>query len=56
VPELYIDNDVTMRAAPLLSAAGHTAYTTAQFNRQAAYDYDQLLYAAQQGWVLLTHN
>lgn len=56
MPALYLDNDVTVRAAPLLIAANHTAYTTAQLNRRTASDYDQLLYAAQKRWVLVTHN
>jgi hypothetical protein len=56
VPALYLDNDVTLRAVPLLLAQGHRVETTAGHNRRAAGDHEQLLFAAEHGWILVTHN
>ncbi len=52
----YLDHDVSLGLAQLLRAAGH-ACTTAQDERLSqATDEVQLLTAAQQGQVFLTHN
>jgi hypothetical protein len=56
VAALYLDNNVTVRAAPLLNASGHTVHTTARHNRRAADDHEQLLFAAENGWVFISHN
>jgi hypothetical protein len=56
VAALYLDNDVTVHAAPLLDKRGHIVHTTAIFNRQSSYDHEQLLFAAQGDRVLVTHN
>ena len=53
---LYLDNDVSVRAAPPLQALGLTVTTTAQLNRRTAGDHEQLLLAARRQWVLVTHN
>jgi hypothetical protein len=56
VAELYLDNDVSLRLAPLLRAAGHRVTTTRELGLTAAPDDAQLLTAAQQGWTLATSN
>ena len=53
---LYLDSDVSVRLAPLLQAAGHDAVTAANQGRRRATDEEQLLAAAQQGRILVTHN
>ena len=56
VINVYLDNDVTVRVAPLLDIHGFEVVTTAQRNRRAAEDYEQLLFAAQRDWILVTPN
>jgi hypothetical protein len=56
VAELYLDNDVSLRLAPLLRAAGHTVTTTRELGLTAATDDAQLLTAARNGWILATSN
>ncbi|MGI8827950.1 MAG: DUF5615 family PIN-like protein [Chloroflexota bacterium] len=54
--ELYLDNDVSLRLAPLLRAAGHRVITTRELELADATDDAQLLTAAQQHWILITSN
>jgi hypothetical protein len=49
----YCDEDVRVEVATLLS---HHAWTTAGERRLAAWDSDQLRYASDHGWTLITHN
>jgi hypothetical protein len=56
VARLYLDSDVSRWLAPLLRAAGHDATTAHAEGRRGASDDEQLLFAAQEGRVLLTHN
>jgi hypothetical protein len=51
-----IDNDVATALAQILTAAGHPAVTARGQGMDAADDDEQLLFAAQHGWVLVTHN
>jgi predicted nuclease of predicted toxin-antitoxin system len=53
---LYLDADVPLRLAGLLTSNGHPTRTTQDEDRKTAGDDEQLLYAARQGWVLITHN
>lgn len=54
--QLYLDEDVPVAVAALLAAAGHPARTTVAAGRLGRWDAEQLLYAADQGWTLVTHN
>jgi len=56
VADLYLDNDVSLRLAPLLRAAGHRVTTTRELGLAAATDDVQLLIAARRSWVLVTSN
>lgn len=53
---IYLDNDVAVLTATLLQTRGHTTWTARDKALRAAGDEVQLLTAAQQQWVLLTHN
>lgn len=54
--QFYLDEDVPVAVASLLSAAGHPARTTVATGRLGRWDADQLLYATDRGWTLVTHN
>lgn len=54
--DLYLDNDVSLRLAPLLRIAGHEVVTTRGLGVVTATDDAQLLTAAQDGWILVTPN
>jgi hypothetical protein len=54
--EFYVDHMVARRIVWLLRALGYLAVTTAELGRDRAKDPDQLLYAAQRNWIVLTHN
>lgn len=56
MPELYLDSDVSVHIAPLLVSGGHPTRTARDEGRLAATDYEQLAYAAQRGWAIITHN
>ena len=53
---LYLDEDFPTAVARLLTAAGHSARTTVAAGRLRRWDADQLLYATEQGWTIVTHN
>lgn len=53
---LYLDEDVSHHIGALLEIAGHTIYTTYQQRRVETWDGDQLLYAAANGWTIVSHN
>lgn len=52
----YLDEDLPLRLARLLVDRGHFAVTTDDERRKGAPDARQLIYAAGQGWIFLTHN
>lgn len=52
----YLDNDVATRVADELRTLGHHAVTTRSLHRGHTRDEQQLLFAAQQGWIVVTHN
>lgn len=54
--QLYLDEDVPVTVATLLAAAGHPARTAVAVGRLGRWDAEQLLYAAEQGWTIVTHN
>ena len=54
--DFYLDNDVSLRLAPLLRSVGHRVTTTRELGLSAASDDAQLLTAARNGWILITHN
>ena len=56
MPAFYLDNDVAHEVASFLGSEGHDAVTTRSIGRQAATDDEQLLTAAEQRWILVTHN
>jgi hypothetical protein len=53
---LYLDEDVPIALADLLRTRGHSASTTRDARRFGSPDPAQLLYAANGGLVLVTHN
>jgi hypothetical protein len=56
VPSFYCDEDVPVGLAPLLIVAGYPTRTTRGVGRLTAWYADQLLFATEQGWTLITHN
>jgi hypothetical protein len=56
VANLYLDNDVSYRIAPLLRAAGHRVTTTPNLGLSRATDDAQLLTSARNGWTFVTYN
>jgi Domain of unknown function (DUF5615) len=56
VAAFYLDSDVSVRLAPWLRVAGHDAVTSGDQGHRQATDDEQLLIAAQQGRIVLTHN
>lgn len=52
----YCDEDVSVALVPLLRDRGHAATDTRTERRKGSPDPHQLLYAAERGWVFLTHN
>ncbi len=52
---VYCDEDVRVEVAAFLIQAGHRAWTTVG-ERLGAWDSDQLRYAYEHGWTLITHN
>lgn len=53
---LYLDHDVTVRMAAPLRAHGHSVSITRDLGRERDKDDQQLLTAAQNGWILLACN
>lgn len=54
--ELYLDEDVDVLLATLLLAHGFEATTTLDADMLGVDDVDQLAFAAQNQWAMLTHN
>lgn len=52
----YCDENVHVDVASLLIQAGHSARTTVEVGRIGAWDPDQLHYATDLDFVLITHN
>ncbi len=53
---LYLDEDVDVLLAGLLTARGYDCLTTAAAGRLGSSDDEQLRFAAQESRVLITHN
>jgi Domain of unknown function (DUF5615) len=53
---LYLDEDIPIEVASLLTSAGHPTRTTVAVGRVGRWDAEQLLYATEQGWTIVTHN
>ena|SRR5437763_9605971 len=54
--DLYLDHNVPRTITDPLQRAGHTVRTAAQIGLARGADERQLLTAAQQNWVFVTHN
>jgi len=55
--DFYTDHDISSRVfVQALHALGHVARTSRAFGRQRTFDEEQLLFAAQQGFILITRN
>ncbi len=52
----YLDEDMPIAVAGFLVTAGHSARTTVVERRLGRWDADQLLYATERGWTIVTHN
>ena len=52
----YMDEDVALALGPLLRQYGHSIASTTEERRLGAPDPHQLLYAAERGWTVITHN
>lgn len=52
----YTDENVSSQLNDALHALGHTIFATFDEGRSGATDSNQLLYAAERGWIILTHN
>lgn len=54
--DFYIDENVPVRIAELLRHHGHNSVTTRDLRQEGAGDEEQLLTAAQRGWIFVTYN
>lgn len=52
----YVDENIALGLAPALRYYGHSIASVAEERRLGAPDPHQLLYAAERGWTLITHN
>jgi hypothetical protein len=52
----YLDEDVTEALATPLRGRGHQVTTTTAAGRKGTRDHEQLWFAAQRGWILITVN
>lgn len=52
----YLDEDIPIAVAHFLTEAGHSVRTTVAEQRLGRWGADQLLYVAERGWILVTHN
>lgn len=52
----YTDQPVARATTELVRAAGHSVTRTQQIGRGRAADDEQLLYTAQQDWILISHD
>jgi hypothetical protein len=53
---LYLDENMSLLLEVLLRLRGHAVFSTFSEGRTGAPDPHQLLFAAERGWVLITHN
>jgi hypothetical protein len=56
VAQFYLDQDVDLRLGALLARHGHPTQSTRDHFATRRSDDQQLLFAAQRGWTLITHN
>jgi hypothetical protein len=54
--ELDLDADIDGRFVSPLRVAGNTVLVTAELGRRRAHDDEQLMFAAEHGLILITHN
>ena len=54
--DFYLDHNVALELATDLRALGHTTRTARDLGLEAAADDEHLMRAAQEGWILVTHN
>jgi hypothetical protein len=54
--DFYLDHNVADEIAKLLRTRGHEAVAARDLHLERAKDDEQLLTAAQRGWILVTHN
>lgn len=54
--QLYLNNDIGSSLRDRLRTLGHDALTTPESGRRQAHDAEQLVYAADLGRIVLTHN
>lgn len=52
----YADENISFALNDALRLQGHAVFTTRDERRLGATDGSQLLYAADRGWIVLTHN
>jgi hypothetical protein len=52
----YADENISFALNDALRSYGHVVFTTRDERRLGASDGSQLLYAADRGWIILTHN
>jgi hypothetical protein len=55
-PTLYLDHDVHLYFVAALKRHGYEAYSTQEFGNQRMSDEEQLTFAANRGWSLLSYN
>ena len=55
-PDYYLDEDVTEALAIPLRGRGNQVTTTTAAGRKGTRDHEQLWFAAQRGWILITVN
>ena len=54
--EIYLDADVDALFSGSLRDAGNVVLVTAELGRRRAHDDEQLAFAAERGFILITHN
>ncbi len=52
----FLDEDVDVDLVPPLRAQGFEAYSVRDVGRRSMSDEDQLYFATERGWTLVTHN
>ncbi|MFH1776918.1 MAG: DUF5615 family PIN-like protein [Candidatus Omnitrophota bacterium] len=56
IPKLYLNENIPIRLVSLLSNLGIIAIHTLSVNNQGTSDEFQLQYAAERGYIIVTHN
>lgn len=54
--DIYLDSDVSTQFVGVLVSHGHRARSARDEGRESARDPEQLLFAAERGWMIVTHN